>query len=62
MIWGVLIMTSVSAAWVGATHLLKSSFQTVQYINDDDEDVINSTASYNVGDEVQFVFFAWFAV
>lgn len=31
-IWGVLIMGSVSAAWVGATHLLKSTFRTVHVV------------------------------
>jgi len=36
-------MTSVSAAWVSATHLLKSSFQTVHYVADGREDAANST-------------------
>ncbi|XP_045028491.1 uncharacterized protein LOC116921462 isoform X2 [Daphnia magna] len=31
-IWGVVIMCSVSAAWVGATHLLKSTFRTVHHV------------------------------
>ena len=31
-IWGVLIMGSVSAAWVSSTHLLKSTFRTVHVV------------------------------
>ncbi|EFX69060.1 hypothetical protein DAPPUDRAFT_62657 [Daphnia pulex] len=31
-IWGVVIMCSVSAAWVGATHLLKCTFRTVHHV------------------------------
>ena len=44
-------MTSVSAAWVSATHLLKSSFQTVHYVADDREDAANSTNQ--LADEVK---------
>lgn len=57
IIWGVLIMTSVSAAWVGATHLLKSTFQTVQFVSVAEkkkEPAGNSTTpTYQLQDEVR---------
>ena len=33
VIWGLLIMSSVSVAWLGSNHMLKSTFQTVHYYN-----------------------------
>ena len=46
IIWGVLIMTCVSAAWVGATHLLKSTFQTVQMIQVTEPPVVSTSAPH----------------
>jgi len=46
IIWGVLIMTCVSAAWVGATHLLKSTFQTVQIIQVTEPPVVSTSAPH----------------
>jgi hypothetical protein len=46
IILGVLIMTCVSAAWVGATHLLKSTFQTVQIIQVTDPPVVSTSAPH----------------
>ncbi|XP_057368931.1 solute carrier family 35 member F3-like [Daphnia carinata] len=54
-IWGVVIMCSVSAAWVGATHLLKSTFRTVHHVAavlvvqpTDDSDANHSTVTPTV--------------
>lgn len=41
--WGVLIMMSVSSAWVGATHLLKQTFRSVSIVD-------NITSNYSTDD------------
>lgn len=49
-IWGVLIMCSVSAAWVGATHILKSTFRAVHVIVIHSADNHSSTSGANHDD------------